>query len=174
MVMSAVRRVVVAVDFSTSSREAVAFARACLRGCHDHLHLVYVLTDIPQTRWLSEAGASAAQLHRRRLAGAEERLVAFAAGLDLESPTTAMAVAVGVPDEEIVRYAREHGADAIVLGSQGHGRIRHFLFGSVTKRVVRDAPCPVIVLTRCSLRAALPPEPLVARRAVSCDMATSL
>lgn len=52
----------------------------------------------------------------------------------------------GDPDEAIVNYAREHGADLIVMGSHGHTGLRHLLMGSVAEHVLRHAPCPVLIV----------------------------
>jgi nucleotide-binding universal stress UspA family protein len=52
----------------------------------------------------------------------------------------------GRPDAEIVDWAEEIGADLIVMGSRGVGRVRRALFGSVSNSVVRHAHCPVMVI----------------------------
>ena len=54
-------------------------------------------------------------------------------------------VRVGVPADEIVRYAAEQRADLLVLGKHGHGMLRRFFLGSVADRVVRHADCPVML-----------------------------
>ena len=55
-------------------------------------------------------------------------------------------VRLGVPFDEIVRYAKRGGADAIVMGTHGRSGIAHFFMGSVAESVLREAPCPVIVV----------------------------
>ena len=52
----------------------------------------------------------------------------------------------GVPDQEIVRLAREIDAGMIVIGSRGLGRVKRALMGSVSDSVVRHAHCPVLVV----------------------------
>jgi nucleotide-binding universal stress UspA family protein len=52
----------------------------------------------------------------------------------------------GDPVAEINRAAREHNCDLIVLGTHGRRGIDHLLMGSIAERVVRTAPCPVLVL----------------------------
>mgnify|MGYP000949849132 CR=1 FL=1 len=59
---------------------------------------------------------------------------------------TSTQVAVGVPFVEIVRAAREFEADLIVMGSHGRTGLEHLLIGSVAERVVRKAPCSVLVV----------------------------
>ncbi|HEU4455704.1 MAG TPA: universal stress protein [Longimicrobium sp.] len=50
------------------------------------------------------------------------------------------------PAEEIVRYAREQGADLVVLATHGHGALKRALIGSVASAVARAAPCPVLLV----------------------------
>lgn len=53
---------------------------------------------------------------------------------------------VGHPAEEICQKAREGNYDLIVIGSEGLSRNRGFIMGSVSKRVVRHAHCPVLIV----------------------------
>jgi universal stress protein A len=55
-------------------------------------------------------------------------------------------VLTGVVHEALVARAREIGSDLIVIGSRGAGALAHVLLGSVAERVVRHAPCPVLVV----------------------------
>jgi nucleotide-binding universal stress UspA family protein len=55
-------------------------------------------------------------------------------------------VVQGHPFVEIVRYAKDNAIDLIVIGTHGRGAIAHLLLGSVAERVVRKAPCPVLVV----------------------------
>jgi nucleotide-binding universal stress UspA family protein len=55
-------------------------------------------------------------------------------------------VTLGVPFDEILRFAKREKAGAIVMGTHGRTGIKRFLFGSVTESVLRQADCPVIVV----------------------------
>lgn len=55
-------------------------------------------------------------------------------------------VRTGVPDTDIVRAAHELGVDLIVMVTHGRHGFEHFVLGSVTEHVIRDAHCPVLVL----------------------------
>jgi nucleotide-binding universal stress UspA family protein len=50
------------------------------------------------------------------------------------------------PASAIVDYAAENAIDVIVMGTHGRGRVGRWLLGSVADRVVRTAPCPVLVV----------------------------
>ena len=52
----------------------------------------------------------------------------------------------GNPGEAINNYAIEISADLIVIGSHGRSGLTEITLGSVAERIVRHAPCPVIVL----------------------------
>ena len=56
----------------------------------------------------------------------------------------------GDPAAVIVRQARRTRADLIVMGWRGHGVMRRLLVGSVSRGVVRHAPCSVLVVRRAS------------------------
>ena len=55
-------------------------------------------------------------------------------------------VAVGHVAETIANYAREHGFDQIVIGSHGHGALRHLLIRSVASDVLRRSEIPVTLI----------------------------
>ncbi len=55
-------------------------------------------------------------------------------------------VAMGHPADTIVRVAQERAADLIVMSTHGRTGLQHVLLGSVTEKVVRLAPCPVLTV----------------------------
>ncbi len=62
-------------------------------------------------------------------------------GVDVETH-----VLEGNPALEITRFAKDHGVDLIVVGTLGKSGIDRILLGSVAEKVVRIAPCPVLVI----------------------------
>lgn len=61
---------------------------------------------------------------------------------------------VGAPWNEICRLAEADGSDLIVMGTHGRTGLKHVLLGSVAEKVVRHAPCPVMVVRPLSAKAA--------------------
>lgn len=55
-------------------------------------------------------------------------------------------IVTGDPAEEIVRLAKIHKADLIVIGNRGLTGIQRVLSGSVSSQIVEDAPCSVLVV----------------------------
>lgn len=56
------------------------------------------------------------------------------------------AVVEGLPKVEIVRYARNHDIELIVLATHGRSGLAHVIIGSVAESVVRTAQCPVLTV----------------------------
>lgn len=66
------------------------------------------------------------------------------------------AVRVGVPFVEIVRYAREHKVDFIVMGASGSSELNKQTFGSTVENVARRAHCHVMAIRNPELAFKLP------------------
>jgi nucleotide-binding universal stress UspA family protein len=52
------------------------------------------------------------------------------------------------PDDAIVQAALRNGVDLIIMGSHGRTGLSRLLMGSVTERVIGQAPCPVLVVKK--------------------------
>lgn len=59
----------------------------------------------------------------------------------------------GVPLEEILRFTKRRGADAIVMGTHGRSGLKRLILGSVAESILHRAPCPVIVVREGSTQA---------------------
>jgi nucleotide-binding universal stress UspA family protein len=64
--------------------------------------------------------------------------------------TVSFLVWTGDPGESIVSAAEAESADLVVVGTHGRGTIGRLLLGSVSDHVVRNAPCPVLVVRPAS------------------------
>jgi nucleotide-binding universal stress UspA family protein len=60
--------------------------------------------------------------------------------------TPEVLIAKGSSYREILRVAREHDADVIVMGVHGRNAVDLMVFGSTTHHVIREAHCPVLTL----------------------------
>jgi nucleotide-binding universal stress UspA family protein len=126
------RVVLWATDFSRDATRALAYAQSIRARSAADLVLVHVVA------------AEAMDADRERAHEAERRLREI--GYPLPGHGVERIVAVGRPPSEILRIARERKAGLVVMGAQGPRALRSILFGSTSRRVVRDAPCPVLTV----------------------------
>lgn len=60
--------------------------------------------------------------------------------------TPANSNALGGPVDAITSYARQEDIDLIILGTHGRGLVSRVFMGSVSKSVMENAPCPVLMV----------------------------
>ena len=139
-------KLLVAMDFTDVSRLACRFAGQYALGLETaEIYFLHVLTEDS-----SPHGAAALQAIEKSIAGmrvlAEKELVA-ADGAPLTGAIELCYRAVfGRPDTEILRVAREHSVDGIVIGTNSRTGVERLLLGSVAEKVVRGAGCTVMVV----------------------------
>ena len=145
--------IVVAVDFSDTSVDTIEAAIELARGQQERVHLLNVVPDVLHTLGITEApGVDWAEVQRNAIDQARNQLLGLAASCKLDPRKVKLAIESGPAAAEIVRYADQNAASAIVLGSHGHGRVRRFMLGSVADRVLRAASCPVMLVPHRALR----------------------
>jgi nucleotide-binding universal stress UspA family protein len=164
--MASFHTIVVALDFSDSTPDALDAALALAAAdAGSRIHLLHVVPSAAPPLWTDEPSALDLRVVEQAWTdSALDQLAKLAASQSLDPARVTTAVVVGAPANEIVRYAEEHRADVIVLGSHGHGLVRRFLLGSVADKMVRQAPCAVLVVAHRTLvhAAATPPASLPA------------
>lgn len=134
------RSVLVPFDFSASALAALRVARAFVAQ-PDHVCVLHVLAPSapagPGTSFVEYDEESVRAQAQRALREALEK----AGHGEFQAQVRA-----GKPAETITEYAREHECELIVIPSHGRTGMERFFLGSVAERVVRLAPCPVLVL----------------------------
>ena len=131
--------IVVGVDFSPESRQALSAATALANTLGSALHIVSAVQPL-----LAEAALQANQLepYLERI-GADLR--GFAAAGPRGATSLTCEAQVGDPAELLTAAADRLRARLIVVGSRGHGRAARMLLGSTTTRVLRLTNHPVLV-----------------------------
>ena len=145
------RTILVPHDFSSSANLAAAIARdeAKLHGGKLLLlHVCDLPLDLGPDTTLISVPSSEGPITMRHFAmsSAEAHLRDLAERLGRDGAQVEVFVRVGKPVEEINRFAAEHGADIIVMGTHGRTGIYHLLAGSVTERIVRTSTVPVLTI----------------------------
>ena len=73
-------------------------------------------------------------------------LESFLVNIDCTGVGVQKIVGTGQPYEEILSAAEDGAFDLIVIGRRGFTKVKRFFVGSVTQRVISDAPCPVFIV----------------------------
>jgi len=144
--MIALKKILVPTDFSDPSQSAVKYARAFAEQFGAAVHVLHVIEDPYLFAPTSEGFAVPPNFREDLEASARERLKRVLPAGDQGTIRAELVLKHGSPFVEIVRYARDHGIDLIVMGTHGRGPIAHMLLGSVAEKVVRKAPCPVLTV----------------------------
>jgi nucleotide-binding universal stress UspA family protein len=138
------KKILAPTDFSPPSAHALEFALG-VASPGSVVILCHVVDDLPLTYGYVGLAAPTPELRARMVQAAE-------AELERQLPKAPEGVSVqrrvlqGAPFLEIVRCAQEENADLIVMGTHGRSGLQQILIGSVTEKVVRKAPCPVLVV----------------------------
>ena len=138
------KTILVPLDFSEASMQALKYTIRLAEKFRGAIHLVHVqptdeFTTIARAGHLMLDCADAIALMQDRLAEIQHRH-------DVQFWPDNCHVMSGRPFEEVCKLARGIEADLIVLPTRGHGGLRHVVLGSTAERIVRFAPCPVLVL----------------------------
>ena len=149
-VQASIKKIILATDFSDTSKEASYYALLLAHAFKAELKALHVFDtsawNVPFHDYssLEELGIN------RVVEGFEETrqrgknaLKELAESFDMKVETI---FTEGKPGHEIVRVAEELNADLIVLGTHGHRGWKRFTLGSVTEFVGRHAPCAVFTI----------------------------
>jgi nucleotide-binding universal stress UspA family protein len=135
-------RVLVAYDFSDYSELALNYALTFAQEYQSELHLLHVLPrftlDEPEINWYPLGKEGPYHKVARRLQNAVPGEAHLWCNIK-------HAVSEGAPYREILNYAERNSIDLICIGAHGAGFGMRTLFGSNVDRVLRQAPCPVMV-----------------------------
>ncbi len=145
--MTPLHSILAPADFSERSSLALDYAKEMTRRFDASLQLLHVVTDAdvsPGTEafW----GFSEDTVQQKWVAEATTKLAALCSVDEQAALRVRTAVEVRTPFVGVVRYARAHDIDLIVMGTHGRGAIQQLLLGSVAEQVVRQASCPVLTV----------------------------
>ena len=140
------RKILVPIDFSEYSKKALQYAIPFARQFNAKIYLLYVVepTVYPADFSFGQIGMPNVE-NELRVKGEQElhELITN----EVKGAVQAEAVVkVGLPFVEVVSLAKDEDIELIVVATHGHTGVEHVLFGSTAEKIVRKAPCPVLVV----------------------------
>lgn len=130
--------ILVATDFSPASRLAVRFACEFAGTIGARVRAVHVVHD-------EHVKANEHFEVHEHVGGMVEAAKADLRRMLADCPVEETLVRTGIPHEEITAAAVAANADLIAVGLHGHNPVEAAFLGSTTNRLLRHAPCPVLV-----------------------------
>ena len=144
--MIKLNRILCPTDFSEYAEHALRYACSLSAKYAAQLHLLHVLPDPTST--LATYGPIAGYLPDNWSASMAEHADQALKKIPPRKWATKLkifrATTQGMTFVEIIRYVQEHKIDLIVIGTGT--TLNHALMGSVAEKVVRKAPCPVLLV----------------------------
>ncbi len=136
------KKIMCALEFDGDSTAALLLSGTLAKESNATLYILHIARvpnqdmDVPLPfdavpRWEKEARSRLGQIIKETLKPEVQSVIE---------------VRSGVPDLDIVRAARDLSVDLIVMVTHGRTGLEHWVLGSVTEHVIREAPCPVLVL----------------------------
>src|SRR5262245_52215944 len=142
-----VQHVLVPIDFSATADRALEYAIALAQQLQARLTLLHVLEMTPVTMEEMTAGVAATYLEAQETE-AQQLLQASLERVQRAGLQGDILLVQGTPTPTIVDMAGEQGVDLIVMGTHGRTGLAHLFMGSVAEHVIRQAPCPVLVMRK--------------------------
>jgi nucleotide-binding universal stress UspA family protein len=141
-----IQRILVPIDFSEHSKNALKYAIPFAEKFKASIDLIYVVepTIYPADFSFGQIGFPNVEEELRTRGSNElENLITKEIAGKVDSRKI---VRIGKPFYEINQYALEENMSLIIIATHGHTGMEHILFGSTAEKVVRKAPCPVLVV----------------------------
>jgi universal stress protein A len=139
------KKILVPIDFSAMSKRAFQYALRFAEQFRCEIVLLHVVEPERVIAGTRPAVDVFAQLEEDTTA-AELDLAALAGSSRNRPNTVTSAVRTGHAPNEITKAAKDLDVDLIMMASHGYTSWRHLCISSTAERVVRTAPCPVLVV----------------------------
>ncbi|MBF0182883.1 MAG: universal stress protein [Magnetococcales bacterium] len=152
MTVDNLQAIVVAVDFTRDSLEAVRTAFVIGRQAESRLHLLHVVHEVTTEASPPQKKKEIKKVLRPVLEVAAESMRAFVKEHDLAKLAKQFkvgletVVAHGVPASQIIHTAKKVKASMVVVGYSGTSGIDNLLMGATTEKILQLADMPVLVV----------------------------
>ena len=141
--LASLDRIMVPVDFSDCSLDALEYAVAVAQRAQASVMLLHVLEPVSYGLDFT-VSIQAEREHERKIL--TERLAGLVAALEAANVKSESLVRGGLPRDSILEAAKAWSADLIVMGTHGRRGLSHALYGSVVESVLRKSHCPILTV----------------------------
>lgn len=139
----ALQRMLVPIDFSDCSLDAVEYAVLVAQRAKASIRLLHVLEPVSYGLDFTLSHTAKREEMRERITA---RMDGLKAALQSGGVTADVQVRGGLPADSVLEAAGEYPADLIVMGTHGRRGLSHTMWGSVAESVLRKSHCPVLTV----------------------------
>jgi nucleotide-binding universal stress UspA family protein len=144
-----VRKILCPVDFSPQSQSVVEHATKVAEIFDAAIIVLNVVDDMaPEYAPYRKNDADIQMLHRTLEQDSQNRMKLHIQPKLRNAQNVSMMTAFGRPTEVITRISKEQHVGLIMMATRSMGITNQFIVGSTTYRVVRTAPCPLMIFSR--------------------------
>jgi nucleotide-binding universal stress UspA family protein len=140
---ASIKTILVPTDFSDCSQEAMDYATSLAQGFHARIIFLHVMEPPVYGLDFTLTPYEVPAEMKQKLKDSIKRSVEETKKLNVDAEGYFV---LGVPYAEIVKAAKKHEADLIVMGTHGRTGLSHFWIGSTAERVIQNAGCPVLTV----------------------------
>lgn len=140
------KTVLAPIDFSPVTNRIIADAIKLARPLKGRIILLHVVPPPLAIRNVLPAVEDVKMRAQAASKEADQKLADLKRAFQRRFPSIGLVHVIGAPVASIIDQARTLEADYIVLGSHGHSAAYDMVMGSVASGVVKQAPCPVLVI----------------------------
>jgi len=143
MINAKAKRILVPIDFSACSEAAMGYAISLAQSFQAQVFLIHVMEPPAYGLDFTLTHPGVPVEVKQKLVDATKQSVEKMKkmGIDAEGHFV-----MGVPFVEIIKAAKKHEADLIIMGTHGRTALAHLLLGSTAERVIQRADCPVLTV----------------------------
>jgi len=150
-----IKKILWPTDLSRNAAYALPYVRSMSEKYQAEVHLLYVVEDV---HWFDHFYGDAdpkflKELQDKVMKDAAEYLGKLCTDELAGCPVFRRDIVVGNPAQVILNTVKEHNMDLVIMATHGHSRegqeeggIRRFPFGSVTEKVTKNSPAPVLIV----------------------------
>lgn len=139
------KRILVPTDASEYSRRALLTALELARKFQAEIELLFV-TYTPEAYWGYNPAYSVEISQEQIEETGKQTLKAALEGIQVGEVSLKKKMIQGHPSSVILEEVINESIDLVVMGSHGYGPIAGAVLGSVSQRVLRKSPCPVLIV----------------------------
>lgn len=144
--MNPIRTLVAAIDLSSTTSEVLASARLMAEASSARVHVVHVVHDLSKYMGFYVGVESVGELQATLESEAREKTMAAVTAAFGADHQVEVKVLRGTPFSDLVAEVESIGAGLLIVGAHGRSKPEHKIFGSTAERLIKNSPCPVLVV----------------------------